>query len=128
VATTSSGIRLRSRNGRDLTDGYPMLAELELPPGLMLGAEIVALDARGRSDFELLQQRLHNSSPSPALVEAVPVSMVVFDVLRVDDMPQLTTRPDTGEKCSASSVSPCRAGSRRQRISPTSQRARSWPP
>ncbi|OLM28638.1 ATP-dependent DNA ligase clustered with Ku protein, LigD [Pseudonocardia sp. Ae717_Ps2] len=89
AATTADGVRLRSRNRRDLTADYPELAQLELPPRLLLDTEIVALDDRGVSDFELLQQRLHHTRPSPALVESVPVSLMVFDVLRVDDASQL---------------------------------------
>lgn len=89
AATTRDGVQLRSRNRRDLTADYPELARLRLPPGLLLDTEIVALDEHGVSDFELLQQRLHHTRPSPALVESVPVSLMVFDVLRVDDASQL---------------------------------------
>ncbi|WP_227013407.1 DNA ligase [Pseudonocardia sp. EC080625-04] len=83
------GVQLRSRNRRDLTADYPELAQLRLSPGLLLDTEIVALDDHGVSDFELLQQRLHRTYPSPALVESVPVSLMVFDVLRVDELSQL---------------------------------------
>lgn len=56
----------------------------------MLDIEIVALDQDGRSDFELLQQRIHRSHPSADLQTQVPVSLVVFDLLRRDGEDLLT--------------------------------------
>ncbi|MBN9801183.1 hypothetical protein DMP15_28665 [Pseudonocardia sp. UM4_GMWB1] len=82
VAASRPGLRLRSRNGTDLTGRYPELVALQLPAGLMLDGEIVALDERGRSDFTLLQQRMQRTQPSPELLASVPVTLVVFDVLR----------------------------------------------
>lgn len=84
IATSGDGLRLRSRGGNDLTRSYPEFAALELPGGLLLDGEVVALDAQGRSDFELLQQRMQRSAPPAELQTAVPVSLVVFDVLRID--------------------------------------------
>lgn len=48
----------------------------------MLDGEIVALDAQGRSDFTLLQRRMQRAQPTPELMASVPVTFVVFDVLR----------------------------------------------
>lgn len=84
TAGDRSGLRLRSRNGTDLTVRYPELATLQLPPGLMLDGEIVALDERGRSDFALLQRRMQRANPTPELLATVPVTLVVFDVVRSD--------------------------------------------
>ncbi len=67
-------LRLLSRNAQDLTPTYPELAPLtdqvrgDLP--VVLDAEIVALDSRGRPDFRRLQQH------------ASPVELMVFDVLQ----------------------------------------------
>jgi len=82
TAADGSGLRLRSRNGADLTARYPELAALQLPAGLMLDGEIVALDEQGRSDFALLQRRIQRTQPSPELLSSVPVTLVVFDVVR----------------------------------------------
>ncbi|ALE86671.1 hypothetical protein XF36_28235 (plasmid) [Pseudonocardia sp. HH130629-09] len=82
TAAAGSGLRLRSRNGADLTARYPELAALRLPAGLMLDGEIVALDEQGRSDFALLQRRIQRTQPSPELLSSVPVTLVVFDVVR----------------------------------------------
>src|SRR5690554_5923080 len=58
IATVHDGtVHLASRSGRDITAEYPELADLaERAEGdAVLDGEIVALDARGRPDFGLLQ-------------------------------------------------------------------------
>jgi len=80
----SGGLRLFSRNDRDVSRSYPEVAALPVEPGLVLDGELVALDERGRPDFGLLQQRMHVMAPSAALLAAVPVAYVVFDLLRHD--------------------------------------------
>ena len=88
------GLRLFSRNDRDVSASYPEVGGLQLPGGsgadaLVVDGELVALDERGRPDFERLQQRMHLGSPSAALIEQVPVRYVVFDLLRLDGRPLL---------------------------------------
>jgi bifunctional non-homologous end joining protein LigD len=81
-------LRLVSRNDRDITGTYPEVAGLDLADlgdGLVLDGELVALDERGRPDFELLQHRMHVAHPSAKLRARVPVAYVVFDLLRHDD-------------------------------------------
>lgn len=80
--------RLTSRNGRDITAGYPELSRL---PEAVLGGraavldgEIVALGEAGRPDFGLLQRR-HQRTPGPALLAAVPVTFFAFDLLLLGD-------------------------------------------
>ncbi|AGZ43975.1 non-homologous end-joining DNA ligase [Actinoplanes friuliensis] len=87
LAYVDDGVRLFSRNGRDITTGYPELAELvPLAAGhrVVLDGELVALDSAGVASFERLQQRMHLSAPAPALVTAVPVVYEVFDLLFLD--------------------------------------------
>jgi bifunctional non-homologous end joining protein LigD len=61
------------------------VSALGLDSGLVLdGEDLVALDERGRPDFALLQQCMHITTPSRALVAAVAVRYVVFDLLRQD--------------------------------------------
>lgn len=87
VYVSGGQVRALSRNGNDVTDGYPELAEL---PGLLgdraaiLDGEIVANEAGDRPSFARLQQRMHLRHPSPALVASVPVRFYVFDVLHLD--------------------------------------------
>ena len=77
-------VTLRSRNNVDITKRYSELASL---PGAIaarqaiLDGEIVALDARGHSDFERLQERMHVRAPSENLMAQVPVAYYVFDLL-----------------------------------------------
>ena len=73
--------RVLSRNDRDVASSYPELRGLAgAAPPAVLDGEIVAF-AEGRPDFGALQQRMHVGSPSPALLRAVPVTYLVFDVL-----------------------------------------------
>ncbi|HXL21676.1 MAG TPA: DNA ligase D [Candidatus Dormibacteraeota bacterium] len=80
-------LAMRSRNAIDITARYPELALL--PQSLsahqaILDGEIVALDARGHSDFGLLQQRMHVRAPAPNLLSSVPVVYYLFDILYCD--------------------------------------------
>jgi bifunctional non-homologous end joining protein LigD len=89
---TPSGLRIVSRNDRDITAGYPDLAHLADLTGhrnVVLDGEIVALDTHGRPSFARLQQRMHVRDPAAALVAAVPVAYHVFDVLYLDGEPVL---------------------------------------
>jgi bifunctional non-homologous end joining protein LigD len=76
-----SGLRVVSRNDRDISASYPEVAGLRLPAGLAVDGELVSLDDRGRPDFALLQQRMHVTTPGSGLVASVPVQYVVFDLL-----------------------------------------------
>src|SRR6266480_92356 len=78
---------LLSRTGVDMDKRYPELASL--PDALaarqaILDGEIVALDTRGHSDFELLQERMHVRAPSKNLLSRVPVVYFAFDLLYCD--------------------------------------------
>lgn len=78
---------LRSRNGQDITKRYPEMATL--PQAIaastaVLDGEIVALDARGHSNFERLQERMHTQAPSETLIAQVPVVYYAFDLLYCD--------------------------------------------
>jgi bifunctional non-homologous end joining protein LigD len=84
-----TGLRLLSRNDRDVSRSYPEVVGLELPAGVVVDGELVAWDERGRPDFARLQQRMHITTPSSTLVSGVPVRFVVFDLLRHDGKPLL---------------------------------------
>src|SRR6266705_1279926 len=77
LARIENGVlALRSRNGVDIAKRYPELASL--PEALaarqaIVDGEIVALDARGHSDFERLQERMHVRAPGQNLISKIPV-------------------------------------------------------
>ncbi|HXE74310.1 MAG TPA: DNA ligase D [Candidatus Xenobia bacterium] len=80
-------LTLRSRTGLDITDQYPELGSLPAhfdAAQAILDGEIVALDERGRGDFERLQQRMNTSQPRARLQQKVPVTYYLFDLLYCD--------------------------------------------
>ncbi|MDQ6875647.1 MAG: non-homologous end-joining DNA ligase [Actinomycetota bacterium] len=77
-------LRITSRNGNDVTAGYPELAGLagEVEDALLDG-EIVSL-VEGRPSFGALQSRMHTRGGQAAsLARTSPVTLLVFDVLRL---------------------------------------------
>ncbi|HEY0578738.1 MAG TPA: non-homologous end-joining DNA ligase [Pseudonocardia sp.] len=86
VAAAGDQVRITSRNSNDVTAGYPEITETGLGSEhtVLLDGELVALDAQGRPDFGLLQQRMHVRAPSEALRTRVPVRLYVFDLLSLD--------------------------------------------
>jgi len=87
TAVAGERIRATSRRGNEVTGAYPELTDLSgLLEGrpVLLDGEVVALDEAGRPDFGTLQHRMHVRAPSPELVQRIPVSYVVFDLLYLD--------------------------------------------
>lgn len=79
-------LRLRSRNGNDLTAAYPEITAVDLGLGrepAVFDGEIVALDEKGRPSFPLLQKRMNLAQPREIEREATrtPVHLYLFDVL-----------------------------------------------
>ena len=72
-------LRLRSRNGNDLSGRYPAIAGLSLPAGVYDG-EVIAVDRDGMPSFEQLAR---------AGSEDVDVQFVAFDVLESGGVPVL---------------------------------------
>ncbi len=90
---------LRTRTGRDVTAGYPELAELPRLLGdrqVVLDGEIVAMDKTGRTDFGRLQQRigLTRAADIDRIRRTIPVAVLLFDVLALDGISLLTRTLD----------------------------------
>ena len=72
-------VKIWSRTLQDLTSGFPHVVEAvaTLPDGdLMVDGELVALDTKGVSRFQLLQRR--------GIAGAAPTRYAVFDILTLD--------------------------------------------
>ena len=83
VAIADGRVRAWSRTGRDITAAYPELGALAAVAGrriLVLDGEIVALSGP-RPDFTALQRRMRTGRPGAALPAAIPVTLIIFDVL-----------------------------------------------
>jgi bifunctional non-homologous end joining protein LigD len=76
--------RLTSRNENDATVSFPELARIPVDDALLDG-EVVAFDD-GAPSFAALAERMHVSRADRAqrLAERMPVTLLVFDVLRLD--------------------------------------------
>lgn len=79
---TDSRLTLRSRSGRDVTANFPELAGLPaLAPDVVLDGEVVLLE-QGVPSFHALADRMH-SPVEPRVASARPVTLMVFDVVRL---------------------------------------------
>ncbi|ACZ30697.1 ATP dependent DNA ligase [Xylanimonas cellulosilytica DSM 15894] len=97
-------VRIDSRNARPMQRYFPEVVEAvlaALPERCVVDGEIVVAQPgdgagdlrRAHLDFEVLSQRIHPAaSRVRMLAESVPASLVVFDVLALDDA-DLTARP-----------------------------------
>ncbi|OUM43922.1 ATP-dependent DNA ligase [Arthrobacter sedimenti] len=90
IAVVRDGaVTLVSRNGIDTTPTYPELGDLGeflSADSAVLDGEIVALNAKGRPDFSLLQTRmkLTHRSEIDAARQKTPVRLMLFDLLELD--------------------------------------------
>jgi ATP-dependent DNA ligase len=83
-------VEIGSRNGRSMSRYFPEVVEAVqtgLPERCVMDGEIVVPDpARGRLDFEALQQRIHPAaSRVKLLAQRTPAHYVVFDLLALGD-------------------------------------------
>jgi bifunctional non-homologous end joining protein LigD len=96
-------VLLRARSGQDITAAYPELAPLATAlgaTGAVLDGEVLALDERGRADFQLLQSRMglaHAPGRAAHRAAKVPVHLVLFDVLHLAGR-SLLRLPYTGRR------------------------------
>jgi bifunctional non-homologous end joining protein LigD len=85
-----ANVLLYNRHGRDITRVYPELvrelANLIMPP-CVVDAEIVALDEKGLPNFKRIAERAHlyRDLDIRLISKRIPVTLVVFDVLSLDD-------------------------------------------
>ncbi|WP_075016090.1 non-homologous end-joining DNA ligase [Actinacidiphila rubida] len=86
AASDADGTHLRSRTGRSIDSTYPeVVAALAAQewPGLAVDGEVVALRG-GRTDFELLQQRMGLTDPRAVRASPVAITYYLFDLLALD--------------------------------------------
>jgi bifunctional non-homologous end joining protein LigD len=80
-------VRLFSRNGNDLTDTFPELAQPLLDAvgaeSAVLDGEVVAIDKKGRPSFHLLQSRAGLSEDESA-ARSASIELMLFDLLELE--------------------------------------------
>jgi bifunctional non-homologous end joining protein LigD len=84
VYLEGSSVKVFARSGRDVTGEFPEMKDLAgevNANSAVLDGEVVALDGRGRSEFQRLQERLGVQNPSAALRAKVPIHCYFFDLL-----------------------------------------------
>jgi bifunctional non-homologous end joining protein LigD len=82
----ASGVRLLTRNDRDVTGTFPEVADAlraQEAGGFVVDGEVVAF-RDGQTSFSMLQQRLGVAHPAAGLIKDFPVSYYIFDVLFAD--------------------------------------------
>jgi bifunctional non-homologous end joining protein LigD len=85
VYAQPGGVRVMSRNERDVTLSYPdIVAAVPGDRQLILDGEVVAPDRDGRPSFARLQRRMNVHQPGPDLVSGFPLAYNVFDLLSLD--------------------------------------------
>lgn len=79
-------VALWTRGEELVTDRYPELAALaeRLPPGTVIDGEIVAVDGDEVRPFAQLQRRIGRQRVTAALLRALPVAMIAYDLLECD--------------------------------------------
>ena len=83
----SATARLTTRNGNDATIAWP---DVHVAPmdgrDVLVDGEIIGINDAGVPDFSVIQERMHVRSAGSAarLATAVPVTYMVFDVMRLD--------------------------------------------
>ena len=86
VDRTDRGLRIYSRNENDVTVSFPELhAMADLGDDFLLDGEVVAL-GEGVPSFGALADRMHvrDANRARRLAERNPVTLIAFDVLRLD--------------------------------------------
>jgi DNA ligase D-like protein (predicted 3'-phosphoesterase) len=85
IASVNDTLSLKSRNDHELNGQFPELNELlHLAPGTVLDGEIVIMNG-GKPDIQSLLPRLHQKSGKiPPANERIPVTYIVFDILKKD--------------------------------------------
>jgi bifunctional non-homologous end joining protein LigD len=90
VYVQPGGVRVMSRNERDVTAAYPdVVAAVAGERAMILDGEVVAPDRDGRPSFARLQRRMNVHQPSPDLIAGFPLAYNVFDLLGLDGKPLL---------------------------------------
>jgi DNA ligase D-like protein (predicted 3'-phosphoesterase) len=91
IASVHDTVSLRSRNNHELISQFPELNELlHLAPGTVLDGEIVVMSG-GKPDIQSLLPRLHQGSGKiPPPQTRVPVTYIVFDILKKDQKPLIS--------------------------------------
>jgi len=82
-------VRIESRTQHEITERYPEVRAIGRALGaheVLLDGELVALDARGRPSFELLQSRMNVGGEAAIrrLARTTPVTYMAFDLLHLD--------------------------------------------
>jgi ATP dependent DNA ligase domain len=112
IAVAGGRVRAWSRSGRDITAVYPELGALAAVAGrraLVLEGEIVAMSGP-RPDFTVLRRRMRASRPGAGLLAAVPVTLIIFDVLH-SGSEDLTGGPASSSTASCPAIPACRPSS-----------------
>ncbi len=83
IHVSKNSFKIVSRGGKDITENYPELKEIQKVVGnkkVIFDGEIIALD-KGKPSFQLLQSRSHLKNISLEIQNKIPVYYMVFDII-----------------------------------------------
>ncbi|PZM63735.1 ATP-dependent DNA ligase [Paenibacillus dendritiformis] len=86
VSSIGGRVRIYTRHQNECTRQYPELVSVPFPKDMMLDGEVVCIDPVGTVDFESVMTRFkaQRSDRIRRLVDQLPVTFVVFDILSYD--------------------------------------------
>lgn len=86
LADSHGGLRLWTRNENDATVAWPELVAAAPDRDVLVDGEVIGLNADGRPDFGVLQDRMHvrRATVAERKAEQLPATFMAFDLLRLD--------------------------------------------
>ncbi len=84
LVSSPAGKALFSRTGDDISGSFPDLLNT-IDHNLVLDGELLVMHGDKVDTFNQLQQRLNKKKPSAKLIQALPVAIMAYDILELND-------------------------------------------
>lgn len=100
LEVTEEGIKLWSRNGKDLGDRFPEISEIDIPKKLIpfsLDGELTILNTSYQSNFQALQTRgrMRKQTRIEEAAKTRPATFIAFDAIHKPSLPLTKRKKET---------------------------------